>query len=280
MKTSCFSLPICLRLALALTVFPFSVEKSQAENPLKFLRAKAKQGISKVAQAVNPRRVGTAIRNVKNATVDAAPSVRVRPAEQPGYLYETPPPPYHSQTPGRMVQRETTTHTYYPPGDQQRSIPGEIHPSSPDYRPSYLPQPLTPSPGLAPGETARGSTTRLDTERAAKPFREKFAERDPDPDESSLEVAGKPDGRKEASKGAPPKSLSKSSPKLEPSPSEPTAPLKKRPSLDELPFGESVPGKKGFVFSPYSKKELVDVSGIPAGTRVKCPYTSNVFRVP
>lgn len=50
---------------------------------------------------------------------------------------------------------------------------------------------------------------------------------------------------------------------------------------EDLPFGQPVVGKKGYVYSPYAPdKGQVDVQDIPAGTKVKCPYTGKVFRVP
>ena len=50
---------------------------------------------------------------------------------------------------------------------------------------------------------------------------------------------------------------------------------------EDLPFGISIPGKKGYVYSPYvDNKQQVDVTDIPTGTKVKCPYTGKVFRVP
>jgi hypothetical protein len=49
----------------------------------------------------------------------------------------------------------------------------------------------------------------------------------------------------------------------------------------ELPFGRRVPGRPGFVYSPYaSQYQLVDVAGIAPGVEVRCPYTSKLFRVP
>ena len=42
-----------------------------------------------------------------------------------------------------------------------------------------------------------------------------------------------------------------------------------------------VPGKPGFVRSPYAPdKGFVDVRGFPSGTEVKCPYTGKTFRIP
>ena len=50
---------------------------------------------------------------------------------------------------------------------------------------------------------------------------------------------------------------------------------------EDLQYGVPVVGKKGFVYSPFATdKGEVDVEGIPAGTKVKCPYTGKVFRVP
>lgn len=50
---------------------------------------------------------------------------------------------------------------------------------------------------------------------------------------------------------------------------------------EDLPFGQPIVGKKGFVYSPFAPdKGQVEVEGIPAGTKVRCPYTGKVFRVP
>lgn len=77
---------------------------------------------------------------------------------------------------------------------------------------------------------------------------------------------------------APDRSLEKVYPQDRPTP----APVKPAPPVkrEDLPYGIVIPGKQGYVYSPFSTKQQVDVSGIPTGTKVKCPYTSKVFRVP
>lgn len=48
-----------------------------------------------------------------------------------------------------------------------------------------------------------------------------------------------------------------------------------------FPTGKVVPGKPGYVFSPFDKEgRYVDVSGFPSGTKVKDPWTDKIFLVP
>jgi len=48
-----------------------------------------------------------------------------------------------------------------------------------------------------------------------------------------------------------------------------------------LPFGAPVPGKPGFVYSPYDKTAgMIDVKDIAPGTKVRDPYTGKIFLVP
>jgi hypothetical protein len=49
----------------------------------------------------------------------------------------------------------------------------------------------------------------------------------------------------------------------------------------DIPYGIPVPGKTGFVTSPYSPKAgYVDVRGFPSGTEVKDPYSGKIFLTP
>jgi hypothetical protein len=48
-----------------------------------------------------------------------------------------------------------------------------------------------------------------------------------------------------------------------------------------FPTAKAVPGKPGYVFSPFdSSGRYVDVSGYAAGTKVKDPWTDKIFIVP
>ena len=53
------------------------------------------------------------------------------------------------------------------------------------------------------------------------------------------------------------------------------------PPQANFPTGKAVPGKPGYVFSPFDKEgRYVDVSGFPPGTKVKDPWTDRIFLVP
>ena len=73
----------------------------------------------------------------------------------------------------------------------------------------------------------------------------------------------------------------------EPEPlSSPTRPSSPPPVAEHTreaaaPIAKPVPGKQGYVFSPFAPNAgYVDVTGMAPGTEAKDPYTGKVFRVP
>lgn len=60
-----------------------------------------------------------------------------------------------------------------------------------------------------------------------------------------------------------------------------TPPAPAGAAAQEIPQGVPIVGRPGFVNSPFAAKhQLVDVTGLPVGMEVKCPYTGKLFRVP
>jgi hypothetical protein len=87
-----------------------------------------------------------------------------------------------------------------------------------------------------------------------------------------------------------PAAASTTSTRLTRSQQEPTAPSEAQPSAtprtvssqsESLPYAKPVPGKPGYVFSPYDPNGgYVDVKGYSPGQKVKDPYSGKIFLVP
>ena len=62
----------------------------------------------------------------------------------------------------------------------------------------------------------------------------------------------------------------------------PRTPVSPRGSTNQsqFPVAKAVPGKPGYVYSPYDQSKYVDVSGYTSGSKVKDPYTQKIFVVP
>ena len=66
-----------------------------------------------------------------------------------------------------------------------------------------------------------------------------------------------------------------------PPPPPPSTSAPSKAAKGDYPYGTPVPGKPGFVKSPYAADQgLVDVRGFPPGTEVKDPFTNKIFLVP
>lgn len=69
--------------------------------------------------------------------------------------------------------------------------------------------------------------------------------------------------------------------KPKPSPSPVSRNVPSAPTQAQYPTAKAVPGKPGYVFSPYdSNGGYVDVNGFPSGSKVKDPYSGKIFLVP
>jgi len=58
------------------------------------------------------------------------------------------------------------------------------------------------------------------------------------------------------------------------------SPVRSEPQESALPYGKAIPGKPGFLYSPYDPKFIIDVRGFPPGTLVNDPNGNKPFRVP
>ena len=101
-----------------------------------------------------------------------------------------------------------------------------------------------------------------------------------DPNDTTVDVTP-PDSNEKKDAAADPSTPADTTDKVEADKPADITDAKPAAPREDLQYGQPVVGKKGFVYSPFAPdKGQVDVDGIPAGTKVKCPYTGKTFRVP
>ncbi|WP_379713743.1 hypothetical protein [Haloferula chungangensis] len=89
--------------------------------------------------------------------------------------------------------------------------------------------------------------------------------------------------QEELEKAKPPVTSSKPAEKPKTQSAPAPAPAAPRQEATSVPVARKVPGREGFVFSPYNNK-MIDVKGFPKGTKVRDPQydasENKFFRVP
>lgn len=131
----------------------------------------------------------------------------------------------------------------------------------------------------APSEP-RGQTRYLNErrERREEPRRPALI------DEPEVSGEGGPPEPTTETTEAPPRRLEPTAepepPAPEPKPEPAPEPKPKPPPSEDIPYATPVPGQEGKVYSPFHNGGYVDVSGMPSGSKARCPYTKKIFRVP
>lgn len=124
-----------------------------------------------------------------------------------------------------------------------------------------------PMPTVDPNATQIGNVPAYDTPESIATT--------PPPQDPAVASTPPTDPSAPPSNPAPPSTAT-----TEPAAPPPPPPSSSSSTPEQMPFGLPVPGKKGFVYSPFDKTQMVDVRGIPPGKKVRCPYTSKIFLVP
>lgn len=102
-----------------------------------------------------------------------------------------------------------------------------------------------------------------------------------DPSNTTVDLTPPPPKEKKSGEPADREAPSSSSSESGNAQDAPPPPKEKTPpAREDLPFGQPIIGRPGFVYSPYAPTQVVNVEGLPSGTKVECPYTKKHFRVP
>ncbi|WP_009959654.1 hypothetical protein [Verrucomicrobium spinosum] len=141
--------------------------------------------------------------------------------------------------------------------------------------------PATPEPPLARPKPSPAKTE--DAKPAPLPLKD-MAGPASGPSSNSVSASNQASGTS-TNKGPSPQSTA-GGPANPSAPASPTSPAPASAtaapaSAPEIPYGSPIQGRPGYVNSPYAAAhQLVDVTGLPVGMEVKCPYTGKLFRVP
>ncbi|RYD26433.1 MAG: hypothetical protein EOP86_25955 [Verrucomicrobiaceae bacterium] len=238
---------------------------SQAENPFKNIGGKIKSGVSNV---------GSAIKNTAKAAKNIVTTGKTEPAKAP--------PPRATLVKSSKPKTQSAGTASSKTKPQAAAKPRK----SATAEASYKPKPKTTAPDSKPAKPKRKTPAADDDDSGDgdKPKTRKKPSSTTDESDTppAAKRTGKPDGENPPEKStATPEGwieVPDASGEDTPAPSTETQPAA---PAEALPFGTPAFGRKGFVYSPYAPEQgLIDVTNVAAGTKVRCPYTSKVFRVP
>lgn len=240
---------------------------SRAENPFKKIGGKIKSGVSNVGSAI--KNTAKAAKNIVTpgapAPAKSAPSRTAgvqsgKPKSKPVSTVSSKP---KTQAPSKPP-KSTTAEASYKPKSKPKTTATESKPAKPKRKTTAADNDDS-SDGDKPRARKKSSSTtdESDTPPAVKRTDKSNGEKPPEKSTAT------PDGWIEV-----PDASGEETPAPSPE-TQPAAPA------EALPFGTPAFGRKGYVYSPYAPDQgLIDVTNVAAGTKVRCPYTSKVFRVP
>jgi hypothetical protein len=108
--------------------------------------------------------------------------------------------------------------------------------------------------------------------------RRQFSDKPPQTASSDVDVPGRPVAVPSPTPA--PRTVAETSATPKMNRSQPSTSPRGGTNQSEFPVAKPVPGKSGYVYSPYDSSKYVDVSGYTSGSKVKDPYTQKIFIVP